>query len=183
MYYCNTFSFSLYLFFFKKHDPLPSWEGPLLSPSSSLSNSALSCWMSEDVCPIKHLPSPHYLLIMKEDFCRVSIVQAGHSSFNAIDIKQEHLINMKEAITLGSMLSLLRPQRAFQLGKVFLLGRKVLDLPQRGGPSYSTASFGPLVFDRRTWIEPRPFKLLLEWALLRLGFFQWRHPLQVCIVI
>ena len=68
---------------------------------SSLYSCSLSCWMSQEANPIRHL-SP-YFLKPQEDFWGVFTIQASYSSFNAADIRQKHLINVKVTIALGSM--------------------------------------------------------------------------------
>ena len=74
-------------------------------PLSSPSNCSISCWVLEEASPIKHFFP--YL-----DFCGCSYF-LGHSPFNVVDIRYEHLINVEMTIILGSMSFFLCPWREF----------------------------------------------------------------------
>ena len=60
---------------------------------------------------LSYQTSPCHFLIMKIDFWDVSIIQASHSVFNKVDIRQEQLINAEVTVTLGCASSSLRSSR------------------------------------------------------------------------
>ena len=105
--YCNALSLSLSLSLsLKPESHLLRVKSSIYPLGSSLSSCSLSCWMSEGTSSIKHFFP--YFAIMKKDFCGCSYF-LGHSSFNVIDIRYEHLINVEMTIVLGSMSFFLCP--------------------------------------------------------------------------